>query len=265
MKIRALIVSVEGGLCNRLRALSSCTSWAEENRSHLALSWPADATFGATFDDLYDHPVRQVSPSTAHRVERLTGGLRDHTQVSSRRLLQVVHTGWAIEGTTDPYGPLRTWRPLPEIRARISDVSSAWVDQPAVGVMIRAHESAHPKTKEASPPEWFFDRMRELRADDPDLVFFLSTDSPAVSAATHSRFDGVVEMAKPHGYNTREAIRDALCDLYLLAGTTYILGSYWSSFAEVAAVLAGHGGFETSQQAPVTPWEERAGRLTAPP
>ncbi len=106
--------------------------------------------------------------------------------------------------------------------------------------------------------------MAELRATDPRARFFLSTDSPSVSAELHALFPDVLELPKHSKYNSREAIQDAMADLYLLFGCTYILGSYWSSFSESARGLSGHGGYETSQDTPTENWQTRRSIVTAP-
>ena len=134
--------------------------------------------------------------------------------------------------------------------------TATW-DEPVVGVMIRVNNLAHAATRAASPVEWFVKRMADIREQSPGTPFFLSTDSPVVSRVIHSRFRGVYELKRKSEYNSKAGVQDAVTDLYLLASTTYIIGSAVSSFSYMAAVLAGHGGYETSQLRPSATWEER--------
>ncbi len=52
-------------------------------------------------------------------------------------------------------------------------------------------------------------------------------------------------------------MQDAVCDLYLLARTDFIIGSAGSSFPITAAWLAGHGGFETPIEPSAVDLDER--------
>ena len=135
---------------------------------------------------------------------------------------------------------------------------------PAVGLMIRANSLAHTDTKLTSPPGWFYARMAQFRSADPEVPFFLSTDSPEVSEYVHRTFGGVHELAAKGAYNSKAGLIDAAADLYLLAGTTYILGSHSSSFSETACYLSGHLGYETSQRTPAETWHERRLVMTVP-
>jgi hypothetical protein len=55
-------------------------------------------------------------------------------------------------------------------------------------------------------------------------------------------------------YNTVTGVRSAVSDLYLLAGSSYLLGPHYSSFVELAQFLAGAGlTLETSMKPAVGP------------
>lgn len=252
-----LVVKAKGGLCNRLRALSSGARWAEVHGHRFAYSWPVTPSFGAALGDLFVDPFWSIPARVAAVVGRITGGYGTADTVDPGRRLQVLHTG-AVLAVEDPYAALRRLQPADPLRERVDRTSATW-DGPMVGVMIRAHQLAHAETLGASPPDWFFDRMESIRRAHPDVRFFLSTDSREVSGEVHRRFPGVIELRKDARYNTRPALRDATCDLLLLARTTYILGSHFSSFSEVAAVLAGHGGYETAVAAPLESLSSRLG------
>src|SRR5262249_42307842 len=113
-----------------------------------------------------------------------------------------------------------------------------------------ANTNAHAVARETSPPEWFYRRMQEIRADYPDVVFFLSTDSPEVSDEVHRRFANVTELRGKSAFNSPQGVQDGVCDLYLLARTAYIVGSAGSSFSLTASWLAEHRGFETPLDPP---------------
>ncbi|MEY2433350.1 MAG: hypothetical protein QOC92_3075 [Acidimicrobiaceae bacterium] len=268
---KVLIVKVIGGLCNRMRTLSSADRWATATGRHMYYSWPVGPKFGASLDDLWMHSYRHVSGRVVGGLSRVVGGYREAADITlhDQRRLLLMRTESVLfrdNAELEPwFAPLRRLSLVPELADRVNETARGWAGRPAVGVMIRAHANAHQQTREASPPEWFFARMKAIRAEDPEMQFFVSTDSPEVSSAIHAEFDGVVELKKRGAYNTRVAVADSVCDLYLLAGTTYILGSHYSSFSEVAAALSDHGGYETSKVAATEPFSVRRLIATGPP
>lgn len=265
---RTLVIRTHNGLGNRLRAVVTGVEWARLADREVRVAWPTGRRFGAALGDLFETDLPTVSDVRSRVVAALTRGARTiHTLRSDdpRPTLVVFASDPFVldDGTQISEGPLlRRLVPTPAVVERMRSID-AW-NRPVVGVMIRAHPLAHPETRRASPPEWFYERMAQLRSTDPDVRFFLSTDSPEVSRQVHARFDGVYELADKGGFNTRRGLVDAVADLYLLAGTTYILGSHWSSFTGTAWHLAGHGGFESSRRRGGESWEQRRTIVTSP-
>jgi hypothetical protein len=257
---KALLLRVGGGLCNRLRALLSAEEWALSENRQLLVAWPTSVEFEAGLEDLVADPVRSVPPKAVSLAARAFGGYRtaENLDVAPKRAVLVASTANVVvrDGRWIEWGPrLRALRPSRQVQERVD--SMALPAGRVVGVMIRADQRSHRFTLAASPPEWYFQRMESFRSDDPDVRFFLSTDSPQVSADVHSRFPGTLEQNDKGRYNSRDAIVGAMADIYLLARTTYILGAHFSSFSETAALLSGHGGYETSRLQPLESWEER--------
>ena len=102
---------------------------------------------------------------------------------------------------------------------------------------MRTHAVSHAKTIESSPVEWFANRMRQIRADHPDVPFFLSCDTPEAQKQLAGEFDGCVFLTDKGGYNTVKGVRSGLVDLYLLASSQHLIGASFSSFVEMAVFL----------------------------
>lgn len=257
---KLLVLRVGGGLCNRLRAILSALEWAEMERRRLLVAWPMNSTFNARLEDLVRTPPITIHPKFVSLAAKLVGGYRSEKSIKAEtdKWLLVVSTGSVLkrEGKFIEYGPrLRSINPSAEVQRRIDSI--AIPTGPTVGVMIRAAEHSHRYTLAASPPEWYFARMEQLRDEVPNVTFFLSTDNPQISREVHSRFPGTLEQPNEGPYNSRLSIIKAMADLYLLARTEFILGAHFSSFSETAALLSGHGGYETSRLRPLESWEER--------
>lgn len=256
------------GLCNRLRALVTGAEWARMAGRDLEVVWATDRGFGASLADLFVHEFEVIPEFRSKVLARLNGGyqtIQTLRMTDPRRTLVVSAADPFLtdDGVQIDQVPLvRQLVPSPSVVDRIGSVEP-W-SAPAVGLMIRANGLAHSDTRLASPPEWFYGRMAQIRATDPDVHFFLSTDSPEVSDHVHREFGGVHELACKGAYNSRTGVIDSVADLYLLAGTTYILGSHWSSFSATAWYLSGHLGYETSRRTPAETWPERRHVMTVP-
>jgi hypothetical protein len=224
------------------------------------VAWPTSPDFEARLEDLVCTPTRTVPPRAVSLAARACGGYRtaDNLDSSPRRRVIVASTANVVsrEGRWIDYSArLRAMRPSQQVQERIASVKLP--GRSTVGVMVRADRRSHRFTLAASPPEWYFERMEQLSRQDPDVRFFLSTDSAEVSAEVHRRFPGTIEQRDKGRYNSRDALVAALADVYLLARTSYILGAHFSSFSEMSALLSGHGGYETSRLQPLETWEHR--------
>src|SRR5690606_3370769 len=66
--------------------------------------------------------------------------------------------------------------------------------------------------------------------------FFIATDDPSVEQYFKNKYPGnILAYAKTYGRDSVDGIVDALIELQLLAKTSVIFGSYWSSYSEMAS------------------------------
>ncbi len=75
----------------------------------------------------------------------------------------------------------------------------------------------------------------ELMAD-PEINFYLATDDLKVETLLINKFPGkIITYKKDYSRATVKGIQDAMVDLYSLANTCKIYGSYFSSFSDMAS------------------------------
>jgi hypothetical protein len=110
--------------------------------------------------------------------------------------------------------------------------------EPYVGVMIRAHSVSHAATRATSPVEWFEARMRRIAEERPGTRFFVSCDVPEVQERICRTIPGSIGQVDKGSYNSVAGVQAAVADLYLLAGSGYLLGPHFSSFLHLAQHLA---------------------------
>lgn len=133
-------------------------------------------------------------------------------------------TGW-------PYPEL--WKPGPLVRSAIDSVK--WPDGKVVGVHIRCALAQN-----TTPPIGeFLDRMAAIKAEFPNVRFFLATDAREIEDAVKARFPDAFCQDKGHYRYNDEGIARAAADLFLLRLCDWMIGSYNSSFSELAGWLRG--------------------------
>jgi hypothetical protein len=130
----------------------------------------------------------------------------------------------------------KKFTPIAAVTEKIEAITARFAAR-TIGVHIRRTDNGPSITH--SPIELFTMQMNRERAEYPETKFFLSTDDKAVQYAMEQEFGDLI-ISHPKAVIDRQSvigIQDAVTDLYCLAATNKILGSYYSSFSEVAAKI----------------------------
>lgn len=134
---------------------------------------------------------------------------------------------------TDSLAEFKLFKPVAALSHQIDELLGS-LGPVAIGVQIRRTDNAMAIAN--SPLELFINRMNELLAADDRTLFFLATDDAAVVHNLKQLFGyRIISPPKELSRQTSAGIRAAVVDIFVLAGTELLLGSYWSSFSEVAA------------------------------
>jgi hypothetical protein len=129
------------------------------------------------------------------------------------------------------------FKPTKEIAKRVNERIVGF-DEHVVGVHIRRTDNK--KSVARSPDEAFIAQMRVELENDPEVRFYLATDSAEVKQKFAKIFgDKIITTQFFTTRTTVEGVQEALVELYALAATRKILGSYWSSYSTTAAELSG--------------------------
>jgi hypothetical protein len=256
---------VHAGLCNRMREMASAIALAKAAGQSLTVYWFRNKHLNCTFRRLFE-PVEGVDVVDVYssRVRGLfsVGSLRyrlrgvrqrvdmalvnetveearadgvDLVPLVAKAKRCVVITYYSLFDTR-PY--LGAFRPRPDILAEVDKAVTEIAPAGLVGVHIRGTDNL--ESTEHSPVESFLERMQIEVDRDPKVRFFLATDDPETECAVKERFPGrVLTRPKVFARDKAEGVRDALVDLLVLARCRLILGSYWSSFTNMAADLGG--------------------------
>ena len=124
------------------------------------------------------------------------------------------------------------FKPVQEIADRITD--NYVHAQPFIGIHIRRGDNIKSQLKSGIIP--FIEKTKMLLKDNPGQKFFLATDSIDVKELFIYLFgSAIITTDSEYSRNNETGIKDALYELFMLSKSQKILGSYWSSFDEIAA------------------------------
>lgn len=253
-----------GGLCNRMIAIASALTLCRRRGASLRVVWCSKSWCRCRFDDLFEPlPADAVMQSVGRLPLLLERNLpRNFRRMGAvRRLL-----GWQSiddfqnHGSTVSVEPQLTerrriyvsscmalvpdytmeglFRPKAGIQQTIDALTSDFGDH-TYGVHIRRGD--HTTSMAHSPVSLFQARMRQLIAEEPEARFYLATDGEDVKQALTAEFgDRIVSYeAAALSRASVEGMKDAVVDLFCLARTKKVLGSWGSSYSIIAAKLGG--------------------------
>ncbi len=257
---RGLDLIPEGGLANRLRVLASALLFAQEAEVPLRVHWMRTPDFNAGFSRLFEveglgFTLTEHGGSLVHKlavriVEKVLsatgvsvlGDAQTHPSVFDpsnlrRRLGQgrvLLRTNYPLAKAPQMY---RLFVPVPPLRALIEQ--HAGEADKMVGVHLRRGD--HAKATERSPLEGFVAAMQAELDARPDTHFFVATDDPPSLQALQQRFGPRLRHYPKRALarNDPLALEDAVVDLFTLARSRRLIGSYWSSFSDMAHDLGG--------------------------
>lgn len=261
--MNTLTLVPQGGLCNRLRAMLSVLSLVDTGRldADIHVGWGISSECGAHYDQLflpltlprltvhtrrwYDRPITRSNlhwPAIVRcfRYDRqfinLPPSLDDFDALVANGSFAVyVSTGIAFCDYPSSY--IQRLLPLPHLQQRI-DALSASFDSHTIGVHIRRTD--HSTAIAESPDALFEQAIAEAIAADPDARFYVSTDDEALKQTLADRFPARIMSQECHGTRANlSGMEEAVIDLWTLARTSRIIGSYWSSFSDTAAEIGG--------------------------
>lgn len=248
-----ITVQPGGGLCNRMRTMNSAYFLAEKLGQELKVLWRKDPSLNCSFEKLFEKPEgikiedfhysfspkRLLPKHLAHTCLSLQD-ISNYTEKGNRMLPQSVIDSFGKHIYIDTcqqfldHPDYHIFVPVPPVRERIKEITKEYGDS-CIGVHIRRTDSV--KSIEASSTAAFADKMKEELEKNPAVRFYLATDDKQEEEAIRKVFgDRILSLGnKTLDRNNDKGIQDALVDFMCLAHTEKIIGSYWSSFTDIAA------------------------------
>ena len=264
-----MIVPV-GGLANRMRAVASGMALAKDAGREAGVAWMTDWALNAPFHRLFEPLPASMGSCCVEDVRgwakrclldrprrknlylpRLFQKLMFRSCLYEERMAERIRShfdflDWARRGggyvascyTFYPYpdGAVKElFVPLPEIREEVERRVSAFSAH-TIGVHVRRTDNV--ASIKESPLELFYEQIDRERAAHADLKVYLATDSEEVKRQMRLRYGDMILLASQQARrDSVEGIKDGVAEMYTLARTRRIYGSYGSSYSEMAAEI----------------------------
>jgi hypothetical protein len=260
-----IFLQPHSGLANRLRVIVSALSFSEKVNQDLVIYWEKDSGLNCDFFELYssnekldvrkpDIKVRILDKMKNKGIFKLLfnklykidfslfdNDFRrfvwnrgdDHIDMSLiPKNVRNYHIKVCNEFSFDA-SYLQYLKPAKNIQTLINEA----IDQfPAKIIGVHIRRTDNDIAIEESPVYLFVERIKKDLVSDPEMHYFLATDDPTVEEELMKLFPSrIFSLKKNFTRDSKEGIIGAMLDLYCLAATTKIYGSYWSSFSALAA------------------------------
>ena len=255
-----------GGLANRMRSIHSAISLCENDK--MQIYWFKDQGLNCRFEHIFKPiPLPYVTLKEASIWDKALFDRPRKKNLHIPRLYQKLCFDACLyeQETQEGYLDFQQWKkkhrsvylasynqffqptqhlknlfiPIESIQERINHICSEYIKQ-VIGIHIRRGD--HDIAIQKSPIELFIAEMEQEIEKEPLTNFFLATDSEKEKAILTKRFGNRIITSKDAANrNTTEGIQQAVVDLYALSRTNKILGSFYSSFSEIAAQIGSCG------------------------
>lgn len=249
-----------GGLCNRINTIKCAIATHNALGYEFNVYWRNCSELKADFEDLFD-PVSKagVRIKPLHNPLLWTGGnklggafnfLRRicgydlcingtcHSNEDFRKLIgtsKKVYIFASNRFSTFTDVEINTFlHPKRMLQERIDTITKTFND--VIGIHIRRTDNM--ASIATSTDEKFFARMDKELIENPQVRFFLATDSNTVKDAYQKRYgDAIITNRFDLSRDTLEGMENAVIDLWCLARCKYILGSAASTYSTCAASI----------------------------
>ncbi|KAA6324551.1 hypothetical protein EZS27_026134 [termite gut metagenome] len=258
-----------GGLANRMHAIASALSLANDCNTHLRIIWYKDVGLNCEFHQLFQPlPYARVTLKSASLIDFILYDRPRRKNFWIPRVFQRIlfdkclygskvtilksrdfdFLGWAKGKNVfitaySLFYPLSCFPlsgcfiPKDGIQQRIREQYNLF-NKHTVGVHIRRTDNVYSISE--SPTELFINRMNDEIQQHPETLFYLATDSQEEKVRLKSIFgERIITLDKEISRTTPTGIENAVVDLFLLSKTNKIIGSFYSSYTEIAAELSG--------------------------
>ncbi|MBD5545414.1 MAG: hypothetical protein HDR01_14535 [Lachnospiraceae bacterium] len=249
-----IIIQPIGGLCNRMRAINSAYMLAKERGDSLTVIWFNNPELNCPFEELFlpSTELRVINIYSKWNLKKLwyqfcfsfisNESIKAHKgdglleEAYRKKLPKNIYI--ATEEHFYPCHEYGLFIPTKALQAQINKLTHSFGSHP-VGVHIRRTDNK--PAIDGSSTNAFVQAMKKELEAFPDTMFYLATDDLSEEEQLREIFPDCIisNECRDLSRNSISGIKDALVDLWCLSETTLIIGSFFSSFTDIAADLKG--------------------------
>ena len=253
-KFDNLVSSNPGGIANRIKCLVSMWRICDKYNKKLGLDWVLNHTCGADFNKLFENEFERVdkikdykSPedsmsSETWRFLTLPGEIQDGfakvypTKKGNNIDFEFHSIPNYVRNNILHY--LHQLKPIKIIRNTVDNFANKHNVKKLVGVHIRRDDFLTGKARlgYVSSDNKFIEKMNQLIKQNENTKFLLCTDSQETEDKFKKEFGEriIIYPKKNRDRTSIIATQQGLVDLLLLSKTKHIIGTYQSTFNELA-------------------------------
>ncbi|MDD4921474.1 MAG: glycosyl transferase [Bacteroidales bacterium] len=267
MKNRKFVLVPVGGLANRFLAIDSAIALCHRYKRPLEIIWFKDLALNTTFHSLFEPAsMPDVTIREANLMDYILYDRPRKKNFFIPRIFQKVifrkcfyeRESQLLAKQSDDFSELASpaavyiatfvqlvpselnysmFKPTLKIKKQIDSVCAQLGDY-CIGIHIRRGDNIFSISE--SPLSLFIERMDHEIALNSSVTFYLATDSDDVKADLVQRYGKrITALNRSADRLSTSGMQDAVSELYILASTRKILGSYYSTFSVLAAKLRG--------------------------
>ena len=257
MTNKAIISANPGGISNRIKCLVSMWRLSDKFNKGLYLHWVKNHTCGADFSDLFENDFKKISKEQLEKIPN-----EKYTLSETYRFITLsneIPDGFAkvfptkrgnnIDFEFERIPPevrenilvyLRQIKPIEKIRKIVDYLAKKYDVTNLVGVHVRRGDGGFVGGKgsvgSVSSDLNFFKKMNEILFKDPSTKFLLCTDDQETEDKFKEEFGDkiIIYPKKNRDRTTVLNTQQGLIDLLLLSKTKHLIGTYLSTFNELA-------------------------------
>lgn len=251
-----IIVQPRGGLCNRMRAITAGMEMARRYNTKLIILWKRKSELNASFYDLFkpikglkvinyrsSKDIREIMLKKIAKSEFNNSEIResmnrgnDELDIELEKQMKLPIYIWTCEQFYHANNFFMLFKPTKKIESQIEQLVDG-NNENLIGVHIRRTDQVD--SIKYSKTDNFVELMNREIDRNPETLFYLATDDMSEEKYLRNLFPGriISNENRMLSRNSEEGISDAVVDLYCLSRCNKIIGSYWSSFTDVAAIL----------------------------
>ena len=249
------------GIGNRLRTIASTYKICKETNHKLFVFWPIEDDLNASYDDLFEKNNLQIISIKCNRyLHNFLLYFFKYNRISKILKSLIINGDFILKNKEEKlfqyfqnnkFILIRTCYELNEnynlkdfkfnfkniIQNSILFKNNLIENNYLIGVHIRRTDNVW--STENSPTNLFIDRIKEIEKERTDLLIYIASDDPTIKDEFINEFGNKI-ISQPitsYNRNNKTGIIDATIELYNLSICNIILGSYGSSFSQIASKI----------------------------